>query len=152
MTRIGDWGPACWIFIHTLLSKIKPSEFENVRNSLLNNLIAICTHLPCEVCSNHSKVFFQRQGPLNFKTKEEMIHFFWFFHQYVNRTKKKPDFPLSDMAQYNSKNLRETYVTFARHYTAKDNGLKLMSETMQRKGIFRGFHSWIRMNGKKFVN
>jgi len=150
MTRIGEWGPACWIFIHTLLSKIKPEEFESVRNSLFLNLVTICTNLPCNICSGHARVFFQKQGSLNFKTREEMQHFFWYFHQHVNKSKRKPEFPFSELTIYNTKNLTHEYVMFAKHYTAKDNGLKLMSETMQRKGIARSFHNWLRANGRKF--
>jgi hypothetical protein len=150
MTRINIWGPACWLFFHTLLAKIKPEEFLNIRDSLMSQLQAICSNLPCPSCSNHSRQFFQRQGSLQFKTKDEMIGFFWFFHNYVNAKKRKPSFSFSGLEKYNSENLRNAYTNFANQYTAKDTGLKLMSETFHRKGILRGFHQWMLQNNRSF--
>jgi hypothetical protein len=150
MTRIIEWGPACWIFFHTVVEKIKPEDFLNIRNGLMNHLRMICSNLPCPSCSNHAKLYFQRQRSLNFQTKEEMIGFWWHFHNHVNKMKKKPEFPFSDLS-YSNNNLRNVYENFSRQYTAKDTGLKMMSETFHRKNILMGFHKWMVQNNKSFI-
>ena len=152
MPSIYQWGPSCWIFFHTLVKKIKPEYFLQIRDPLMHQIKNICFNLPCPTCSNHSKMFFGRQGPLDFKTKEECEYFFWFFHNHVNRQKRKSEYPATSLSSYNDKHLRQTYEEFARQYTAKDNGLKLMSETFHRKGILKGFHKWIILNNKCFIN
>lgn len=150
MTRITFWGPACWRFFHTLIAKIKPDQFLNIRDSLMNHLQTICSNLPCPSCSSHAKQFFQQQGPLQFQTKDEMIGFFWFFHEHVSKKLNKPPFPFSNIGIYNSMRLRDCYTNFANQYTAKDTGLKLMSETFHRKGILRGFNQWMVHNNQSF--
>lgn len=151
MTRINEWGPACWIFFHTLVDKIKPENFLKVRNGLTAHLRIICSNLPCPTCSNHSKLYFHRQRSLNFQSKEEMIGFWWHFHNHVNKSKGKPEFPFSDLSSYSSNNLRSTYERFASQYTAKDTNLKMMSETFHRKNILKGFHHWMIQNNQSFT-
>jgi hypothetical protein len=89
---------------------------------------------------------------LDFQTKEEMIGFWWHFHNYVNKFKGKPEFPFSELSNYSTRNLRETYENFAKHYTAKDTGLKMMNDTFYRKNILKGFHNWIVINNSSFYN
>ena len=149
--RINEWGPACWIFFHTIVSKIKPEEFMKIRNGLMNQLRVICSNLPCPSCSSHAKRYFQRQRSLNFQTKDELIGFWWYFHNQVNKMKGKSEIPLSEI-NYDSRNLRETYQNFSRHYIAKDNGLRMMNDTFYRKNILAGFHKWIMANNNSFIN
>lgn len=152
MVSINIWGPSCWTFFHTIIAKIKPNEFTKIRDGLLHNLRVISQNLPCPYCSAHAKSFFGRQKNLHFNTKEEMINFFWFFHNHVNAMKKKSQFPESELSSYNNKNLRDVYSRFAIYYTSKDNGLRTLSETMHRKNISRGLNQWLRINNKSFMN
>jgi len=151
MVSINIWGPSCWTFFHTIIAKIKPEDFTKVRDGLLHNLRIISQNLPCPYCSMHAKSFFQRQKNLSFNTKEEMANFFWFFHNHVNALKKKTQFPESDLSIYHNKNLRDVYSQFINHYTSKDNGLKMLSETMYRKNVAKGVHQWMRINNKSFM-
>ena len=152
MPSIYKWGPSCWVFFHTIINKIKPECFLEIRDSLMNHIKIICFNLPCPTCSNHSKSFFGRQSSLGFKTKEECEHFLWFFHNHVNKTKRKPEYPASSLSSYSGRNLRNAYQDFATQYTEKDNGLKLMADTFHRKRIMQGFHRWILANNKCFMN
>ena len=149
--RIDEWGPACWIFFHTIVSKIKPEEFMKIRNGLTNHLRVICSNLPCPSCSSHAKRYFQRQRSLDFQTKEEMIGFWWYFHNQVNKMKGKPEISITEI-NYNHNNLRNTYQNFSKHYIAKDNGLRMMNDTFYRKNILSGFHKWIVANNHSFTN
>ena len=151
MVSINIWGPSCWMLFHTIIAKIKPEEFMKIRDGLFHNLRTISQNLPCPNCSNHAKHFFQRQRNLTFKTKHEMANFFWYFHNNVNSSKKKPTFP-EDLSVYNTKQLRTVYTDFLKNYTAKDNGLKMMSDTLHRKNIAKGFHQWMKINNKSFMN
>ena len=152
MTRISEWGPACWIFFHTIVAKVKPDQFLKIRDELTNQLRVICSNLPCPSCSNHSKLFFERQRSFNFQTKEEMIGFWWHFHNHVNKFKRKSEFSFQDLSQYSSRNLRDTYQNFTKQYSAKDTGLKMMNDTFYRKNILKGFHKWIILRNSSFFN
>jgi len=151
MVSINIWGPSSWTFFHTIITKIKPEDFLKVRDGLFHNLRVISQNLPCPYCSTHAKSFFGRQRNLTFNTKEEMANFFWFFHNHVNALKKKPPFSESELSTYNNKNLRDVYSRFINNYTSKDNGLRMLSETMHRKGIAKGLHQWMKMNNKSFM-
>jgi hypothetical protein len=80
-----------------------------------------------------------------------MANFFWFFHNYVNGTKRKSVFSEENLMVYDNKNLRDVYSHFTKQYTAKDTGLKMMSDTMHRKNILRGFHTWMLNNHRYFM-
>jgi len=152
MVSINIWGPSCWALFHTIIAKIKPEEFIKIRDGLFHNLRIISQNLPCQNCSNHAKHFFQRHPKLMFHTKNDMANFFWFFHNYVNSSKKKPTFLEENLSIYNTKQLRSVYTDFLKNYTAKDNGLKMLSETLHRKNIAKGFHQWMKINNKSFMN
>jgi len=152
MTRISEWGPACWNFFHTIVSKVKPADFLLIRDELMYHLRIICSNLPCPSCSSHSKLFFSRQRSLNFQNKEELIGFWWHFHNHVNKFKGKPEHPFQNLSHYSSRNLRDAYQHFSRHYIAKDTGLKMMSDTFYRKNILNGFHKWISLRNNSFFN
>lgn len=148
--RITEWGPACWVFFHTIVSKIKPDEFMKVRDGLTNQLRVICSNLPCPSCSSHSKRYFRNQRSLDFQSKEEMIGFWWHFHNHVNKMKGKPELPFTELNHSN--NLRDVYQNFSKHYIAKDHGLRTMNDTFYRKNILTGFHKWIVQNNHYFSN
>ena len=70
----------------------------------------------------------------------------------MNSSKKKPTFLEENLSIYNTKQLRSVYTDFLKNYTAKDNGLKMLSETLHRKNIAKGFHQWMKINNKSFTN
>lgn len=152
MVSINIWGPSCWKLFHTIIAKIKPEEFIRIRDGLLHNLRVISQNLPCQNCSNHAKSFFARQPKLIFNTKNEMANFFWFFHNHVNAGNKKSAFLEADLSIYNTNKLRDVYVDFLNKYTSKDNGLKMLSDTLHRKNIAKGFHQWMKANNKSFMS
>jgi hypothetical protein len=152
MVSINEWGPHCWVFFHVIILKINPDCFEKVWRPLLSHLQNICSNLPCPSCSKHAQIFFSRQKRLEFKNKEEFAEFIWFFHNYVNSSKKKAHFPLEKMGEYNAKKLDDSYRQFLRVYNSKDTSLKMLNESFRRRLISKTFHTWILTNRKCFFN
>ena len=52
-----QWGPPTWIFLHTLVAKIKDEQFPVIGQQVIANIIQICLFLPCPECSVHAKQF-----------------------------------------------------------------------------------------------
>ena len=49
-----EWGPICWIFLHTIVEKIKPKSFDSKKEILFQIISDICNNLPCPNCRKHS--------------------------------------------------------------------------------------------------
>ena len=45
------WGSTTWYLFHTLIHKIKESEFLNLKNDYVYIIKTICSNLPCPECS-----------------------------------------------------------------------------------------------------
>lgn len=152
MVSIYEWGPKTWTFFHTLVSRIKPESFPTVWRSLLGLIQSICANLPCPYCSNHATTFFKRHANVTFHTKDDMIDFFWFFHNQVNASKRKPFFPKERLTMYDSKSLNDVYGAFIHVYSQKDNSLKMLNESFRRRLILKSVHQWFMEHRKDFTN
>jgi hypothetical protein len=146
------WGPPTWRFLHCLAEQIQEDQFNAIGPQLYSIILSICKNLPCPDCSAHATNFFNKLKKDSVKSKNGLRAVLFTLHNQVNSRKKKPAYPESDLASYSSRNLRETYTNFIRNYTARDNGLKMMSETLHRKNIIKGFHSWMLRNNQSFMN
>jgi len=83
---IADWGMATWYLFHTLAEKLKPTEEAHIP-LLLRQITAICKHIPCPICKEHAKETLQNAKLYKIKTKSQLIHFLWEFHNIVNQRK-----------------------------------------------------------------
>lgn len=84
-----QWGNACWYLFHTLAEKLKPEHSSEapIITTLITN---ICFNLPCPVCSTHARNNLSKMPRNYIKTKDDLKHFLWKFHNIVNKQLHKP--------------------------------------------------------------
>ena len=141
------WGPAIWFLLHTLAEKIKEDAFLNIRVELLNNIYAICTHLPCPICSEHAKEYL---GKINFNTittKVQLKYMLFNFHNEVNNRKGYPIFNIDELNEkYLKANTINIIQNFMIHFKDKHRSPKLMADDLQRARIASSLQEWFRTN------
>jgi len=98
MTKL--WGPIVWSFFHVFAQQINEDFFIKNKSSCLSLLENICYTLPCPICSDHAKTFLKNYNFKYIKTKNELILFFYKFHNSVNLRLKKPIFNFIDLEIY----------------------------------------------------
>lgn len=145
-----QWGPPTWVFIHTLAEKIREESFPILGQALIIQIIQICSNLPCPECSTHAKKFWSQVKINNVKTKTDLINVLFVFHNLVNQRKGYPQFKKESLAYYKSKNIVETFNSFARNFHTNGN-MKLITESFHRNRFLALFRTWFMNNIQHFI-
>ena len=139
------WGPSTWMFMHTLVAKIKESSFPAVGQNLIRILIQICNNLPCPECAQHAKHFWVKVKTENISSKTDLINLLFVFHNMVNKRKQYPAFKYDNLAYYDSKNVIDTYNSFSRNFNTRGN-MSLISESFHRNMMLSALRTWMMKN------
>lgn len=144
------WGPAVWIFLHTLSGRINENAYPYLKNQLFSIIVAVCKVLPCPDCSNDASKFLAKININDIKTKTEFKNMLYLFHNKVNAKKRKPLFNYSNLIIYENFPLIQVINNFINKYNTKGN-MKLLAESFQRTLIIKSFKSWFTSNIKAFL-
>lgn len=82
------WGPAIWIFFHSLANDITDQQFQNYKNKIITLFLDVCNLLPCIVCRNHAQEAISKAYIKYINTKNDFVLFLIQFHNLVNIRKK----------------------------------------------------------------
>lgn len=143
------WGPSTWIFMHTLAAKIKETSFPVIGPNLILILIQICNNLPCPECSQHAKQFWSKVKTANIKSKSDLINLLFVFHNMVNKRKQLRPFKYENLQYYETRNIIETYNTFARNFNTRGN-MNLINESFHRNMMLSSLRTWVMSNLSHF--
>ena len=144
-----QWGPPTWIFIHTLVAKIKDNQFPAIGQQVISHIIQICMFLPCPECSIHAKQFWANVNTKNINTKQDLINLIFVFHNSVNKRRGIRPFRYVDLQYYNTLNLIETFNNFARSFNTNGN-MKLLTESFHRGRLLQILRVWLMSNLASF--
>lgn len=147
------WGPPCWAMMHTLATRVKEEEFENVKENLWFIINEICNNLPCPECRQHAMSLMKRANKFNIlKTKNNLEVFLFDFHNLVNKQKGYRIFNQEDYNfKYKSIDIREVIINFFNIFNLSTRNNNLMMETFHRQRFIQKFMQWIQTNKTKFV-
>ena len=139
-----EWGNATWFMMHTLAFKLK-KEYENEIQPLFSFFHRICCNLPCPSCSDHARTNLSKLRKDRIKTKEDLVHVLWEFHNMVNKQTKKKDFPkeLHDKL-YEEKNVSQVLYIFFQVMSKRMGNEKGLIYTWTRKRAVADFYNYIK--------
>ncbi len=83
------WGIPTWIFLHTLLAKVKPDKYDQIKLELLQHITAICNILPCPTCRQHASTYMERIKIFMLPTLDSFKKLLFDFHNHVNHRLNK---------------------------------------------------------------
>ena len=145
------WGPAIWIFLHTMAAKIKEDRYSAVAPQLFLFIQKICSNLPCPDCAAHARSFLSKIVFSRVATKLDLIRLLFIFHNSVNRRLKKSVFPIDNIDRYSKYSLIIAYNQFIGAFSTKGN-MKLLTESFQRKMVIQDLKKWLFNNIQIFKN
>lgn len=144
------WGPYTWNMFHTLSQKLNTNSdnFDKKFKELIHFFTIICMNLPCPSCKEHSIAYIRKYPLTKLKNKEELILYFFNFHNEVNTKLKKTLFDYSNLEKtYSNNNVFSVFITFANRLIATSNTMM----SYNNKNIVNNFYIWFQEN-KSFFN
>ncbi len=145
------WGSRTWFFFHTLAHKIKPEEFDSTKKDLFYFIQQICSNLPCPICSQHATEYLKNQNFDKIRCREDLIQFFFDFHNVVNRRKKYATFEQSKLSMYDQANFSKIFQSFIFLYKDRVRNTNNFINNMSRYRVIDELSLWMVRNRDKFV-
>ena len=143
------WGPAIWIFLHTMAAKLKEDKYAQLAPQLFSFIQKICSNLPCPDCAAHARSFLSKIVFSRVATKVDLIRLLFIFHNTVNRRLNKQVFSIDNIDRYSKYSLVIAYNQFIGAFSTKGN-MKLLADSFQRKLITRELRRWFLANIQNF--
>lgn len=137
---INTWGNPTWLFLHTLVSKIKSDNFSKIKQYIQDIIIKLSTNLPCPECSNHSSQFLKNVKFENVKSKEDFIEILYVFHNDVNKRLNKEIFPKENLKNYESFDIEKLFNNVYTEFN-KPMAQKLMLSSFHRNRTLKEIKS-----------
>jgi hypothetical protein len=145
------WGEPIWFLFHTLAQKVKDESFHIVRSDLLNNIYAICSNLPCPVCTNHAIEYLNKTNFNNIRTKDDLIKMLFIFHNEVNKRKSMEAFNYEDVeGKYSSAITMRILQNFFLNYDVKSKNMRLLANDFHKKKLIANLKVWLTSNLQYF--
>lgn len=146
-----SWGRPTWIFLHTIVEKIKSEHFHRFRSELLKNIFMICTNLPCPDCSMHSRIYLNNQNFNAIKTKPQLQTMLYEFHNSVSLRKGLSLFTFADLkARYQNEVLSVTLYNFLIKFKDRGASNRFIHEDIYRSQVSKDLAQWFTKNKEFF--
>lgn len=140
-----EWGAHYWNFFHTITEKILDEEFNSKKDDLIKIIQLICLNLPCPECTEHAKRYINQVEWKNVKSKTDLKHIMYTFHNKVNSQKNFPIFTLDELeSKYISADTIAIINNFLNFFPYK--GKKLMIGTFSHKINATYVRNWLKVN------
>lgn len=146
------WGRATWFLFHTLAHKIKDQYFLQIKLQLCNNILKICSSLPCLMCQEHAVEYIKKINFDNIKTKMDFKNMLFNFHNVVNENKGYRKFSYDELDnKYENANLHKIINNFF-SVMSRSKNRELVSHNMFADSLQSSFRMWLGDNIKYFNN
>jgi hypothetical protein len=147
---INVWGPATWVFLHTITEKVKEHEFDNQKNNLLSIIKKICSILPCPDCAQDATNILNQLNYNTINNKTDFKMYIFQFHNHINKKLNKPQENINILDKYKKSNLTNILFSLKIIYTQNINIPKLMIHSLHRKSTINDILVYFNNNMDKF--
>lgn len=145
------WGAPTWYFLHTLVAKIKPEHFSELREELIKIIVSICNNVPCPICAEHSTQYTNNTNFNSIQTQHDLQMYLFKFHNVVNARKNVPLFTYDELIEkYSKSHIINIYNNFAFYFQDKHYSIHMIANDMYRTRILSNIKKWFSVNISKF--
>ena len=145
------WGKPIWTFFHVMSQKMKDEYFTVLIGGFMKMIVSICSVLPCPVCSKHAIEYINSVNINNIRTKNNLIDFFYNFHNAVNKRKGYPMFRREDVeSTYENANTYAVIREFMFHFEDRHRSTKLIVDDFLRRRATPEIKTWINTHIRYF--
>jgi len=140
-----SWGRDVWVFLHTIVSKLRSEHFDDHHKTIIDYIFKICSVLPCPECTKHSMEFLQTVHFKNVKSCEDIIEIIYVFHNQVNKNTHKKEFPVESLSVYKNMDMNRVFVSFSNTYNKRVPPL-LMGQSSRRRKLTNELKEYLEKN------
>ena len=135
------WGNVTWNLLHIIAEKCINSNFNSCKYDIFKIITLICNTLPCPICRNHAAAYISTHNLNTIRTKEELKHYLFTFHNVANTNTNKPNFDIAILRQYENLSLTNAFFTYMNLYKGhkSDNLSYGFSKILHLKEIHKLF-------------
>ena len=145
------WGAPTWYFLHTLVAKIKPEHFSELREELIKNIVSICNNVPCPICAEHSTQYTGKTNFNSIQTQHDLQMYLFKFHNEVNTRKNIALFTYDELIEkYSKSHIINIYNNFVFYFQDKHHSIHMIANDMFRRRILSNIKKWFSANISKF--
>jgi hypothetical protein len=145
------WGAPTWYLFHTLAHKINEEHFLTLRAVLINNIISICSNLPCPKCATHASEYMSKININAIRTKEDLKNMLFKFHNDVNSRVGNLQFSYEELNnKYANSNTVNIVQNFFVMFQDKSFNVSAIANSMHRTRVITTIKTWIRDNIQYF--
>jgi len=148
------WGPSTWIFLHGLVEKIDENKFINSRFIIWNEIMYICSNMPCLHCSDHAKKLLRVIDPKTIKSKQILKELLYRFHNVVNKKLEKDKEEMIILDKYENIKLSKITILMVNNWARIANKMTIY-ELSNKSNIFNTIDQikkWIIKNRDLFTD
>lgn len=148
------WGPSTWIFLHGLVENIDENKFNTSKFIIWNELLYICSNLPCLHCSDHAKKLLRVIDPKTIKSKQILTELLYRFHNVVNKKLEKEKEEMIILDKYKNIKLSVILTLMINNWARVANKMTIY-ELANKSNIFNTIEQlkkWIIKNKNLFIN
>ena len=128
-----EWGPICWIFLHTIIEKIKDEYFNSKKKILIEIIQNVCNNLPCPICQKHASNYLKLNKIEKCNSRSDLRMYMFNFHNIVNRRLNKKIENNETLEKYKSCNFKELIKRFNLVFKKQYLFTKVMDGWKRRK-------------------
>ena len=144
------WGNACWYLFHSLAYKIKPERIDLIK-PIISAIKNVCSNLPCPDCSNDATYLLSSLRENSIKSKDDLIHALWMFHNKINKKLGVKHFTLEESNKlYNKANLKNILINFNKVMNYNISNSRMMLYTMSKRNAINNMNNLILSNKTAF--
>jgi len=145
------WGASTWYLFHTLAHKIKEEHFLTLRVVLINNIISICSNLPCPKCATHASEYMSKININAIQTKDDLKNMLFKFHNDVNSRVGNSQFSYEELNnKYANSNTINIVQNFFVMFQDKTFNVSAIANSMHRTRVISTIKTWMRDNIQYF--
>jgi len=140
------WSIPTWLFFHTVAEKINDNFLKTHKAQVIGIIKEICGNLPCPDCTQHATAYCRNLSEANIKNKNDLIQFFYTFHNNVNRRLGKPNYPRRQLNKYKRGRLDIIFQKFIYGFMKKYSRTLYagnLSQDARRRNVGRRVSAWI---------
>lgn len=145
------WGIPTWIFLHTLIAKVKPDKYDHIKVELLQYITSICNLLPCPTCREHASNYMERIKIFMLPTLDSFKKMLFDFHNHVNFRLKKKIYTYDYLSIYDNLKFSIIYNTFVSEFTKPLHDTRYISDIMFRQRKVIEIKQWLFKNKDCFL-
>lgn len=145
------WGIPTWIFLHTLLAKVKPDKYDQIKLELLQHITSICNILPCPTCREHASKYMDRIKIYMLPTLDSFKKLLFDFHNHVNFRLNKKIYTYDYLSIYDNLKFSVIFNTFASEFTKPLHDTRYISDIMFRQRKVIEIKQWLFKNKDCFL-